>query len=87
MLYGHKNPIPAPGVPGECYSLLGKILDLSFCLKVIIKGIRYQHHLTNQLFINSISLRGFVNNKIKIVLLVKCGCHNFNFDDVLNLIL
>jgi len=23
MLYGHKNPIPAPGVPGECYSLPG----------------------------------------------------------------
>jgi hypothetical protein len=23
MLYGHKNAIPAPGVPGECYSLLG----------------------------------------------------------------
>merc|ERR1712106_831308 len=23
MLYGHKHPVPAPGVPGECYSLPG----------------------------------------------------------------
>merc|ERR1712106_852530 len=23
MLYGHKHPVPAPGVPGECYSLVG----------------------------------------------------------------
>merc|ERR1719334_143718 len=25
FLYGHKNPVPAPGVPGECYSLLGAV--------------------------------------------------------------
>lgn len=23
MLYGHKHPVPAPGVPGECYALVG----------------------------------------------------------------
>jgi len=23
MLYGHKHPVPAPGVPGECYTLPG----------------------------------------------------------------
>jgi len=23
MLYGHQHPVPAPGVPGECYSLVG----------------------------------------------------------------
>jgi len=25
MLYGHKHPVPAPGVPGECYSLVGAV--------------------------------------------------------------
>ena len=25
MLYGHKHPVPAPGVPGECYALAGAI--------------------------------------------------------------
>ena len=23
MLYGHKHPVPAPGVPGECYTVPG----------------------------------------------------------------
>ena len=25
MLYGHKHPVPAPGVPGECYTLPGAV--------------------------------------------------------------
>ena len=25
MLYGHKHPVPAPGVPGECYTIPGAI--------------------------------------------------------------
>ena len=25
MLYGHKHPVPAPGVPGECYTIPGAV--------------------------------------------------------------
>ena len=25
MLYGHKHPVPAPGVPGECYTVPGAV--------------------------------------------------------------
>jgi len=25
MIYGHKHPVPAPGVPGECYALEGAV--------------------------------------------------------------
>ena len=25
MLYGHRHPVPAPGVPGECYTIPGAV--------------------------------------------------------------
>ena len=25
MLYGHKHPVPAPGVPGDCYTIPGAV--------------------------------------------------------------
>ena len=40
MIYGHKHPVPAPGVPGECYTIPGALYVVELPKKNLAKEHR-----------------------------------------------